>query len=163
LPVLKAILKKKQISFNNFLLKKQGDRISASPFHSSIIRLGWTSGGTAFVDKIALFAFNGDPMCFIHVLLNAQDLSSKDYEIKLVIEGSATRLIPELGKDDHPLHGLYEKVKQEVLLVGACKACSQKMGTLQAAEAQGLHILEDMSGHPSMESFIEQGYRIITF
>jgi len=47
--------------------------------------------------------------------------------------------------------------------VGACKACAQKMGTLQAAEAQGLHILADMSGHPSMERFIEQGYKIITF
>ena len=115
------------------------------------------------MEKIALFAFNGDPMCFIHVLLNALDFSSKDYEIKLVVEGSATKLISELDKDDHPLHTLYEKVKKEVLLVGACRACSQKMGTLEAARAQGLHILEDMSGHPSIESFIEQGYRIITF
>lgn len=115
------------------------------------------------MEKIALFAFNGDPMCFTHVLLNAQDFSDKDYEIKLVIEGSATRLIPELDKDDHPLHNLYEKVKEKVLLVGACKACARKMGTLQAAEAQGLHILEDMSGHPSMENFVEQGYKIITF
>ena len=115
------------------------------------------------MEKIALFAFNGDPMCFIHVLLNALDFSDKDYEIKLVIEGSATKLIPELDNKDHPLHTLYEKVKKQVLLVGACKACSQKMGTLQAAEAQGLHVLEDMSGHPSMENFIEQGYKIITF
>jgi hypothetical protein len=115
------------------------------------------------VEKIALFAFNGDPMCFVHVLLNALDFSHKDYEIKLVIEGSATKLIPELDKVDNPLHNLYEKVKKEVLLVGACKACAQKMGTLQAAEVQGLHLLEDMSGHPSIENFIEQGYKIITF
>ena len=115
------------------------------------------------MEKIALFAFNGDPMCFIHVLLNALDFSDKDYEIKLVIEGSATKLIPELDRDDHPLHGLYEKVKKKVLLVGACRACARKMGSLEAAEAQGLHILDDMSGHPSMESFIEQGYKIITF
>jgi hypothetical protein len=115
------------------------------------------------VEKIALFAFNGDPMCFIHVLLNALDFSDKDYEIKLVIEGSATKLIPELNKENHPLHNLYKKVKEQVLLVGACKACAQKMGTLQAAKDQGLHILEDMSGHPSVENFIEQGYKIITF
>ena len=115
------------------------------------------------MEKITLFAFNGDPMCFIHVLLNALDFSDKDYEIKLVIEGSATKLIPELDKENHPLHNLYKKVKEKVLLVGACKACAQKMGTLQAAEAQGLHILDDMSGHPSIESFMEQGYKIITF
>ena len=115
------------------------------------------------MEKIALFAFNGDPMCFIHVLLNALDFSDKDYEVKLVIEGSATKLISELDEENHPLHTLYRKVKERVLLVGACKACSQKMGTLQAAEAQGLHILADMSGHPSMERFFEQGYKIITF
>lgn len=30
--------------------------------------------------KVALFAFNGDSMCFIHVLLNALDLK-EEYEI----------------------------------------------------------------------------------
>ena len=115
------------------------------------------------MEKIALFAFNGDPLCFTHVLLSALDFSDRDYEIKLIIEGTATGLIPDLDKEDHPLHGLYDKVKKQVLLVGACKACSRKMGTLQAAQDQGLHILEDMSGHPSMATFIEQGCRIITF
>jgi hypothetical protein len=115
------------------------------------------------VQKIALFAFNGDPMCFIHVLLNALDFSEKDYEIKVVIEGSATRLIGEIDEDNHPLHGLYAKVKEKVLLMGVCRSCSQKMGTLQAAQDQGLRLLDDMSGHPSMSSFTEQGYKIITF
>jgi len=115
------------------------------------------------VEKFALFAFNGDPMCFIHVLLNALDLSEKEFEVKLVIEGSATKLVAELDRADHPLHALYNKVKERVLLFGVCRACAQKMGSLQAAKAQGLHLLEDMSGHPSMSSFVEQGYRIITF
>ena len=115
------------------------------------------------MEKIALFAFNGDPMCFIHVLLNALDFSEKDFEIKVVIEGSATKLIPELAEEHHPLHALYEKVKSKVLLTGVCKACAQKMGALEAAEQQGLRVLEDMSGHPSMAGFMEQGYKIITF
>ena len=28
--------------------------------------------------KAALFAFNGEPMCFVHVLLNAFDMKDKD-------------------------------------------------------------------------------------
>ena len=48
--------------------------------------------------KFALFVFNGDPMCFIHVLLNALDMNGKGYEIKSVIEGAATNLISELDK-----------------------------------------------------------------
>lgn len=115
------------------------------------------------MEKIVLFAFNGDPMCFIHVLLNALEFSERDFEVKLVIEGSATKLIGEIDKADHPLHRLYERVKEKVLLMGVCKACAQKMGTLQAAKDQGLRLLDDMSGHPSMANFKEQGYKIITF
>lgn len=115
------------------------------------------------MDKVALFAFNGDEMCFIHVLLNALEFTDKDFEVKVVIEGTATRLVAELAKEDHPLHILYEKVRSRVLLLGACRACSQKMGTLEAAKAQGLRLLDGMSGHPSMAEFFLQGYRIITF
>jgi hypothetical protein len=31
--------------------------------------------------KVALFAFNGEPMCFVHVLLNALDMKEKDYKL----------------------------------------------------------------------------------
>ncbi|MBN1836466.1 MAG: DsrE family protein [Spirochaetales bacterium] len=115
------------------------------------------------MDKVVLFAFNGDPMCFTHVLLNALDFNDRLFEVKVVIEGSATGLVAALGAPDHPLHGLYEQVKETVLLVGVCKACSAKTGTLEAARAQGLHLLEEMSGHPSIASFMEQGYKVITF
>ncbi len=45
--------------------------------------------------KMALFVFNGDPMCFIHVLLNALDMNEKGYEAKIIVEGAATKLIRE--------------------------------------------------------------------
>lgn len=115
------------------------------------------------MDKVALFAFNGDPMCFTHVLLNALDFNDKGYEVKVVIEGSATGLVADLVAPENPLHTLYEKVGKQVLLLGICKACAGKMGTLEAARAQGLHLLDEMSGHPSMASFMDQGYKVITF
>ena len=31
------------------------------------------------------------------------------------------------------------------------------------AQQAGMTLLDDMSGHPSMAAFVEQGYRIITF
>jgi hypothetical protein len=37
------------------------------------------------------------------------------------------------------------------------------MGTLEAAELQGLKLLDDMSGHPSMARYQEQGFDVITF
>ena len=113
--------------------------------------------------KVALFAFNGELMCFIHVLLNALDMEEKGYEVKVVIEGAATKLVPELAKKDNPMYRLYEKAKDLDLIDGACKACSNKIGVLEAIKAQGLKLLDDMTGHPSIAQYQEQGFEIITF
>lgn len=113
--------------------------------------------------KFALFVFNGDPMCFIHVLLNALDMKAKGNEAKIIIEGASAKLIPELVKTGNPLNGLWEKNLEAGLVEGVCKACSSKMGTLEAAKEQGLTILDDMSGHTGMAAYMEKGYEIITF
>ncbi|MFZ2090003.1 MAG: hypothetical protein WAU47_15650, partial [Desulfobaccales bacterium] len=85
--------------------------------------------------KFALFAFNGEAMCFIHVLLNGMDLRDKGHEVHIVIEGAACRLISELGETGHPFQQLYSKARETGLIAGICKACAQKMGTLEAAQA----------------------------
>ncbi|MFW6005779.1 MAG: DsrE family protein [Desulfonatronovibrionaceae bacterium] len=113
--------------------------------------------------KYALFVFNGDPVCFIHVLLNALDLNEKGHGAGIVVEGSATGLIPELAEENHPLHKLWTRVREKGFVLGVCRACSRKMGTLEDAEKQGLSLLEDMSGHPGMAAYIEKGYEVITF
>ncbi len=53
--------------------------------------------------KVALFAFNGDPMCFAHVLLNALDLKERGFDVKVVIEGTATTQVAELSDESKPL------------------------------------------------------------
>ena len=113
--------------------------------------------------KMVLFVFNGDPMCFIHVLLNALDMQARGYEGGIVVEGAATKLIAELTKPENPLHTLWEKVKTAGLVEGVCKACSQKMGTLQSAQEQGLTLLDEMNGHPSMARYRVEGYELVTF
>ncbi len=115
------------------------------------------------MNNVALFVFNGDPICFIHVLLNAIDMHAKGTDAKIIVEGAATKLIPELENEENPLHRLWRKVKQLDLVEGACKACSQKMGTDQHAHAQGLALLDDMTGHPGMAAYRERGFDIITF
>lgn len=59
--------------------------------------------------KIALFVFNGDPMCFIHVLLNALDMKEKGHAPKIILEGASVKLLPELIKKGNPLNKLWEK------------------------------------------------------
>lgn len=57
------------------------------------------------MNKYALFAFNGNAMCFIHVLLNAMDLKARGAEaVAVVIEGEAVKLIQELETSKNPLY-----------------------------------------------------------
>jgi len=113
--------------------------------------------------NIALFVFNGDPMCFIHVLLNAHDMSEKGINVQVVVEGAAVKLIPGLAKPENPLNKMWESAKSKGLIAGVCRACSSKLGTLKDAEAQALTLLDGMSGHPSMLSYMDEGYEVVTF
>jgi hypothetical protein len=115
------------------------------------------------MEKAALFVFNGDPMCFIHVLLNAIDMNERGVDVGVVIEGAATGLVPELEKPAHPLNRLWKQVLSAGLVAGACRACATKTGTVGAVEALGLPLLDGMSGHPSMAEYRRDGYDIITF
>ncbi|MFZ8831075.1 MAG: cytoplasmic protein [Thermodesulfobacteriaceae bacterium] len=113
--------------------------------------------------KFALFAFRKEPMCFIHVLLYALQLNKFGYEVKVVLEGESTSLIPELYKEDTPFYTLFKSCLERDLIGGVCKACSMKFGTYEVAKEKGLTILEDMANHAGMAPFIEKGYSIITF
>ncbi|MCU0580129.1 MAG: cytoplasmic protein [Desulfobacterota bacterium] len=112
--------------------------------------------------KIAFFAFKGDPLCFIHVLLNALDIQARGGEAKIIFEGEATRLIAALKGDKPPWIGLFIEAKSKGLMEGACRACSTKMGVLMEVEDAGIPFLDEMSGHPGMARYLDQGFQIIT-
>ena len=114
------------------------------------------------MNKTAIFAFKGNSICFVHVLLNAIDLHDRGRAVKIILEGEATKLIIDLRKPEHPLHALYEKVKKLELIDAVCRACAIKMGALEAAEAEGLKIADEMAGHVGMAPYIEKGYAIVT-
>jgi len=113
--------------------------------------------------KNVIFAFRGDPMCFIHVLLNGIDLHERGREGLIIIEGEAVTLVPQMAKPDHFLFPLFQKAKKLGLLHGACKACAIKLKVDKQVEKEGIPLIDGMSGHPSMGSFIEKGYQVITF
>lgn len=108
--------------------------------------------------KFAIFAFNGELMCFMHAMLNVIDLNEKGYKSVLVIEGEAVKLVEELQKGNP----LFKKLTEENFIAGVCKACSAKLGVLGYNEKSGITLLDDMNGHPSVTEFIKDGYEIIT-
>jgi hypothetical protein len=111
------------------------------------------------MEKIVIFSFKGDPLCFMHVLLNAADMNEKGMDVKIVIEGESVKIIKEM---EESANTLYLKVKEKGLIDCICKACSAKMGVLEFNSGVGIPIVGDMNGHPSMSSYISKGYTVIT-
>lgn len=109
--------------------------------------------------KIAFFPFNGDKMCFMHVLINADDMHQKGMDTIIVVEGEAVKLIKVLEEEENKL---YLKVKEEGLFDSICKACSAQMGVLEYNEKTGIPIKGNANGHPAMHDYLEDGYEIIT-
>jgi hypothetical protein len=114
-------------------------------------------------EMYALFAFNGDPMCFIHVILNALDMKEKGYNVKVIVEGSATKLAEQFENSENPFYKKYQELKNSDLIDCFCKACSNKMGSLNKVQELGFPTCSELMGHPSVAKYIKQGYSIITF
>ncbi len=114
-------------------------------------------------EKIVLFAFRGDPLCFVHVLLNGIDLYEQGREGLIVIEGDAVTLVEKMSQPGHFLSTLYQKAKGLGLFAGACKACATKLGAIEAIKKEEIPLIGEMSGHPSMGGFMAKGYEVITF
>ena len=43
------------------------------------------------------------------------------------------------------------------------KACANKTGSLASVEAQGLSTCAEMTGHPSIGRYMDEGWRVLTF
>lgn len=73
--------------------------------------------------KGALVAFQGEIVCFAHVLLNALDLKQRGAEARIIIEGLATKLLQDLNRPENPFYSLYLKTRETGLIEGVCRVC----------------------------------------
>ncbi len=46
------------------------------------------------------------------MLLNGLDLAARGHEVKIVIEGAACRLVPELGETVNPFYQRYSRARE---------------------------------------------------
>lgn len=113
--------------------------------------------------KVVLLAFRGELGCFAHVLLHALDLTEKGFEAKIILEGTATALIRDLAEEGQPFAPFYREVRDKNLIACICEACAGKAGVLDEARAQGLNIVGDMKGHPSIDAYLCDGWDILAF
>jgi len=114
------------------------------------------------VKKIAVFAFSGEPASFAHAMLTAMDMKDRGYDVKVVVEGEATKLLSLLRNETKPFADVYRRFRDRGLISCVCRACATRNGVVPVVIEQNLKLADDAKGHPAMAAYMEQGYEVVT-
>jgi len=101
-----------------------------------------------------------------NALATAYDYQQAGDDVTILFQGAGTRWIGELSQVDHPVHTLFDAVKDNV--AGVSCGCAEVFGATADVEKCGFDFLKDnavpgTAGLPSLRSLTADGYHISTF
>ncbi len=101
-----------------------------------------------------------------NALATAYDFQHQGDEVSVLFQGAGTRWVSELNKSNHPVHELFNAVKDTV--TGVSCGCAEVFGATEAVEKSGFDFIKDnavpgTAGLPSLRKLASDGYTIITF
>lgn len=101
-----------------------------------------------------------------NALAAAYEFKNNKDDVTIIFQGAGSRWPAELSKADHPMHSLFEQVKDKV--AGVSAGCANVFGATEGAIENGFRLLRDNAipgtdGLPSLRSLAEQQYTILTF
>ncbi len=100
-----------------------------------------------------------ETMKMYHLFLNIKDLRSNGYDVRVILEGDATKVPAKMSESSHSLNSLYKATKSAITAV--CKGCAIATGSLDAAEKEGLPIIGDLDNHVSVVKYLNDGYQLV--
>ncbi len=101
-----------------------------------------------------------------NALAAAYDYKQHGDEVSVLFQGAGSRWIGELSKSDHPVHDLFEAVKDTV--AGVSCGCAEVFGATQEVEKSAFEFIKDNAvpgtrGLPSLRKLVADGYTILSF
>lgn len=110
--------------------------------------------------KVLFYLMQGEKMCAMHALMNANQIIENGGQAKIIFEGQSVKLPQILEKEANPL---YKKLIENESIIGVCKACSKILGVYEINTDLGLNLLDDMDGHAGIIKYLDDGYQVIEF
>ena len=99
----------------------------------------------------------------------ASDLATSGIDVKLIIEGKATKCFNWL-KEQTGFKEIFDKVSKQGLIVGACdrasNGCSssdKENSVANIVTGEGLKLLCDLNGHAGITRYLKDGYIPVIF
>ncbi len=101
-----------------------------------------------------------------NALAAAYDFKQRGDDVTVLFHGAGTRWIGEVGNLEHPVHELFEQVKDTV--AGVSCGCADVFGATEDVEKSGFDLIKDnpvpgTSGLPSLQKLVADGYTVLTF
>jgi hypothetical protein len=97
----------------------------------------------------------------VNAMITAKELKQSGDAVVLVFDGAGTKWVAALSEDEHRYHELFEDVRDRI--VGACAYCAKAFGVKEEVEAAEVDLLDDFEDHPSLRSYLVDGYHVLTF
>ena len=99
-------------------------------------------------------------------LAAAYDFKQQGDDVTVLFQGAGTRWIGELTKSDHPVHELFDAVKDTV--AGVSCGCAEVFGATEEVEKSAFEFIKDndvpgTAGLPSLRQLASDGYTIMSF
>jgi hypothetical protein len=93
-------------------------------------------------------------------MLATREFHEAEEEVKIIFEGAATKWISLLKNPEHKIHSFYAKIKGKIEV---CGYCANAYGVKELVEAEGLKIVTEYKGHPSIRKLVKNNFNIITY
>jgi hypothetical protein len=97
----------------------------------------------------------------VNAMITAKELKQSGDEVALLFDGAGTKWVATLSEREHRYHGLFEDVRDRI--TGACAYCANAFGVREQVEAAEVALLDDFEEHPSLRSYLADGYQVLTF
>ena len=109
------------------------------------------------IEKYAIFAFRGEGPCFLHAILNAEDMRAKGYEAVVIMEGGSVKFIKPILEGEFSV--TLDRLKNVVDC--ACLGCSKMFNVDGLFNEAGIRLEGGMENHVSIADYIKNGFEII--
>ncbi|GMQ88447.1 MAG: hypothetical protein BMS9Abin08_1693 [Gammaproteobacteria bacterium] len=101
-----------------------------------------------------------------NALAAAYDFKQQGDEVTVLFQGAGTRWIGELSKSNHPVHELFNVVKDTV--AGVSCGCAEVFGATEEVEKSAFEFVKDnavpgTAGLPSLRKLASEGYTVLSF
>ena len=98
----------------------------------------------------------------LHALMYSKELNDEGHDVQLIFDGWGTKWIEEFSKE-HKMTPLFQSLKSAGIISGVCDYCVTAFGgEKDLVKKEGLPLVSEYNGHPSIAKLVSSGYQIIT-